>query len=132
MSTSIMMALGTFRFSINTAAYQRLQRTSDYRWRAQERIGRLPAQQFLGNESTSINLEGEILPHFRGSTATVEAMRSLADSGQPQSLIDSSGRVWGQYCITHIEEGWQVLNQEGRPARVGFRMTLREYGEDSL
>ena len=45
----IMMALGEFRFALDTAAYDRLRRSDTYRWQAQDRLGRRPAQQFTGH-----------------------------------------------------------------------------------
>ncbi|TIM92331.1 MAG: phage tail protein, partial [Mesorhizobium sp.] len=43
-----MMGLGPFRFSLSTAAYQALERSDEYRWVSQDRIGRHPAMQFVG------------------------------------------------------------------------------------
>jgi len=39
-----MMALGDYRFSVDTAAYQELKRSQAYRWQPQERLLRRPAQ----------------------------------------------------------------------------------------
>ena len=47
MSNEMMMALGDFRFAINTAAYNSLRRTHEYRWQAQNRLQQRPSQQFL-------------------------------------------------------------------------------------
>ena len=46
--TDVLMLLGNFAFHLRTAAYDELKRVSSYRWAAQDRIGRKPAQQFLG------------------------------------------------------------------------------------
>ena len=43
-----MMALGSYRFSIDSAAYQELKHSQAYRWQAQERLQRRPAMQFVG------------------------------------------------------------------------------------
>ena len=42
MAADYMLALGAYRFSVDTAAYQELRRTAEYRWRAQERLGKPP------------------------------------------------------------------------------------------
>lgn len=43
-----MMALGAYRFSLATAAYQRFARTARYRWVANNGVGSEPTQQYLG------------------------------------------------------------------------------------
>ena len=48
MASSYLMKLGEYTFSIDSAAYQSLSRTTEFRWRSQARVGRLPAQQFIG------------------------------------------------------------------------------------
>ncbi len=73
MTSSYMMALGEYRFSIDTAAYQQLQRTTEYRWQSQARVGRLPAQQYVGPGSDSITLNGIIHPYYKGGLKQLDA-----------------------------------------------------------
>lgn len=129
---NIMLALGDYRFGINTAAHKTLQRSSQYRWKGQERTGRKPALQYLGPDADRISLDGEILPHFRGGLGQIHAMREQAGKGQPLILTDSDGSVWGKWCILSIEETWSDLTQEGKPRRIGFSLSLQEYGDDHL
>ena len=44
----VMLQLGAYQFGLNTAAFQGLQRSDDYRWPEQERLGREAALQFVG------------------------------------------------------------------------------------
>ncbi|WP_330926821.1 phage tail protein [Candidatus Sororendozoicomonas aggregata] len=132
MSKAIMLALGAYRFSINTAAHQRLQRTSQYRWQAQQRIGQKAVNQYLGPGNDRITLEGEILPHFKGGLRQVDAMRTEAGKGEAQILSDSAGTVWGKWCILTIEDTWSDLGPDGTPRRITFRLTLQEDGDDKL
>lgn len=129
--TNIMLALGDYRFGIDQAAYHTLQRSSEYRWQSQARAGRKPTWQYLGEGSDRITLEGEVLPHFRGGLEQVKQMRDQAGQGQPLILSDSDGKVWGKWCIMSIEETWSDLFQNGKPRRIVFRLTLREYGDDT-
>ena len=43
-----MAKLGEYMFSLETAAFQQLQRDTAYRWATLNRIGRAPARQFTG------------------------------------------------------------------------------------
>lgn len=44
----VMLMLGGFKFSINTAVFTELQRSTGYRWPAQERMGQYDALQYTG------------------------------------------------------------------------------------
>ena len=74
----VMMQLGFFQFSIDAATYQRLSRSTEYRWARQARIGTNDALQFTGYGPETIALEGVIYPHFRGGLKQVDKMRTQA------------------------------------------------------
>ena len=56
----MMLALGMFVFSLSTAAYQELQRQTDWRHASNNRIGAAPARQFMGRGGDAITLPGII------------------------------------------------------------------------
>lgn len=126
-----MMALGTYRFSIDSAAYQELKHSQAYRWQAQERLQRRPAMQFLGAGEESIELSGVIYPHFKGGLEQLDTMRTEANKGQPLLLVDGLGFVWGQWVITQIDEGQSFLQGNGQPLKQSFQLKLVNYGADS-
>ncbi|WP_027390859.1 phage tail protein [Chrysiogenes arsenatis] len=125
-----MMALGVFRFALDTAAYQQLVRSAQYRWGSQERLGRRPARQFLGQGEESVKLSGIIYPHFAGGVRQLERMRDLAGAGKPLLLVDGRGMVWGLWCIEQIEETRSEFLANGDPQKVEFVLSLGHYGED--
>lgn len=124
----VMMALGDFRFGLDTAAYQDLSRTNSWRWPSVERIGARPALQFVGPGEESISMSGQIYPHFRGGLGQISAMRAEADKGEPLLLVDGTGQVWGKYVITDIREGQKVFFSNGAPRVQDFDITLQAYG----
>ncbi len=127
----IMMALGDFRFSLDTAAYQRLDRVAQWRWEPQDRIGRPPAHQFLGPGAETVTLDGVIYPEFRGGFEQLDAMRRSADAGEPLDLVDGTGRVWGLWCLTEVKETASVFHADGRPKKQEFTLQLVKFGEDA-
>lgn len=129
--TDIMMQIGDYPFSIDTAAYDQMKRKTDWRWAQQDRIGRNPALQFTGVGSEEISLSGVILPAWRGGTGQVDDMRSEADKGEPLILVDGLGHIWGDYVIISIEETQSHLTAYGVGRKVRFEMALRYYGEDA-
>ena len=129
-SSSYLMKLGEYTFSIDSAAYQSLLRTTEYRWRSQSRIDRLPAQQFVGPGQDTLSLEGVIYPYFRGGLGQLDAMRQEAGKGEPLMLVDGTGFIWQQWVITQVEETQRILFEDGSPRKVEFRLQLTRYGED--
>ena len=130
MAERVMLALGPFRFEMGHATYQSLAMSQSWRWPEQARIGREPALQFTGREPAEIRLQGVLFPGFDAGLAQVEAMRELADRGEPLQLVDGLGRVWGSWVIVEVGDTRSVLMDDGQPRRVGFEVKLKAYGED--
>lgn len=126
-----MMALGSFRFSIDTAAYQELKHSQLYRWQSQERLLRRPALQFIGAGLATIELTGLIYPHYRGGLKQIDALRESAGRGEPLLLVDGLGFVWGQWVITQIDEGQSFFQANGQALKQSFQLKLSRYGEDT-
>jgi len=126
----MMMGLGTFRFSLNTAAYQGMSRTDTYPWVEQTRLSRKPAMQIPAQEATEITLEGVIYPDWRGGLAQIDGMRAAASRKQPLMLVSGAGRIFGLYVILSIEEKASIFKANGAPRRQEFTLTLKEYGSD--
>jgi len=129
--TETMLALGTFRFAMDTAAYQSLRRSVEYRWPSQARVGRRSARQFVGIGDETISLQGIIYPEFKGGLKQLDTMRDLAGQGKPQILTDGTGKVWGKWCISTVEETQTLFFADGTPRKQEFSLQLGHYGEDS-
>jgi phage protein U len=125
-----MMALGDYRFALDTAAYEKLQRTTSYRWETINRLGRAPAQQFIGAGDDDISMDGVIYPHFRGGLGQLDEIRTLAGQGEPLLLVDGTGKVWGDYVVREVGEGQSVFFSNGAPRKIEFSLTLRAFGDD--
>jgi phage protein U len=128
--TEIMLALGEFRFSMDTAAYKSLSRERNYDWGSQSRIGRRPALQFMGVGSETITLSGIVYPHFRGGLGQVDAMAAEAGKGGPLQLVDGNGKFLGVFVITKVKEGQSFIDGSGTPYKQTFSLDLKAYGED--
>ena len=126
----MMLALGPYRFSLNTSAYQSLKRSSEYRWPSIERIGKEPLLQAIGPGCDRIDLDGLIYPHFRGGLGQINAMRDSAQRQEPLMLINGQGNVLGRFVITQIEESQNTFLADGAPRKIEFRLSLERYGEE--
>jgi len=132
LASLVMMALGTFRFGVNAAAYQSFKRSASFRWEKVDRAGRAPALQFLGPDAQEITLEGVIYPAFKGGLRQVEGMRAVAGLGQPLMLVDGLGWIWERWAITSVEEHKSVFLADGAPRKIEFSLSLRAYGRDRI
>jgi len=128
---NMMMILGVYRFAINSAAFQTLNRQSEYNWSEINRINSSPALQFTGFGVETIDLEGVIYPHFKGGLRQVTLMRAEAGLGKPFFLISGNGNAFGKWCIVKITENQSSFMKDGAPLKIEFSLTLKRYGEDS-
>ena len=127
---STLLALGGYRFGVDSAAYRELVRVTEYRWPAQARLGRRPARQFVGIGEDTYTLRGVVYPHHRGGAGQLDDMRGEADGGTPLRLVAGDGRVLGQWVITRIEETQPEHWSDGTPRRQDFVLELARYGEE--
>lgn len=123
----VMMQLGLLQFSLDTAVYQRLSRSTEYRWARQPRIGTNDAMQFTGYGPETIEFEGVVYPHFKGGLKQVDRMRTQASIGIPLPLVSGAGRVLGLWVVEAISEGQEVFAKRGIPRRQDFTMRIARY-----
>lgn len=124
-----MLTLGQFSFSLDTATYQELKRSTEYRWKSQERINNPDAFQFTGTAPDSMTLSGVVFPVFRGGFGQVEAMRVEAAQGTPLMLTDGYGGVHGRWVITRIDEQQSTFLPGGAPRKQKFTLQLRSHDD---
>lgn len=123
---SVMLKLGSFQFSIGTAAYQELSRKATYNWASQDRFGRMPNLQFVGKGEETISLAGVIYPDYRGGFAQLDRMREIAGQGLPQLLIDGSGKLLGRWVILSVDEKQSTFAAAGMPRKQEFTLELKK------
>lgn len=119
-----MLALGLFVFGIETLAYQELQRRTEYRHGAAERLGAAPAWQFLGPGADTITLPGLLLPELVGDYASIDSLREMGATGEAWPLVLPDGRILGQYFIRMVEERQSNFLPGGAPRRIEFGIDL--------
>lgn len=128
----MLMCLGTFVFGLTTLPYQQLQRQAAWRHAASDRIGARAAHQFLGVGEETVTLSGWIAPELAGSLLSLDALRDMADAGQPQALVDGTGQVHGAFVITGLDQTQTLFYPDGTPRRVEFQLALRRVAEDTM
>jgi phage protein U len=120
-----MMRLGTFSFALNTAVFQEMRRSTEFKWAAQDRFGQMPARQFVGFGDDSLVLPGVIYPEWRGSSNAMAQLRAMASAAQPYLLIDVQGHVYGRWVIEGVEETRSIFAAFNQPRKIDFVVSLK-------
>lgn len=128
----MMLALGMFVFSLSTAAYQELQRQTDWRHASNNRVGAPPARQFVGRGDDTITLPGIIFPELAGSALSLDALRLMANTGKAWPMVEGSGRIYGLWVIESLSETKTLFFRDGTPRRIEFTLNLKRTDDDRI
>jgi phage protein U len=119
-----------YYFNLDTAAFDSLRRSTEFRWASQERLSRRPAQQGIGMGDEKITLKGVIFPGFKGGLKQLDTLRALGAQLQPLTLTTGYGDVLGTWCLKSVEEDQSVLMHGGIPRKQEFTLEFVRYGDD--
>ncbi|AZC49703.1 phage tail protein [Pseudomonas chlororaphis] len=119
-----------YYFNLDTAAFDELRRSTEFRWASQERLTRRPAQQAVGMGEEKITLKGTIFPGFKGGIKQLDTLRSIGARLAPVTLTTGYGDVLGTWCLKSLEDDQSELMQGGIPRKQGFTLEFVRYGDD--
>jgi len=125
----VLMVLGLFVFERRTLPYQSMQYTKDYRWASNNRIGKSPAYQFLGEGETTRTLSGTLYPEITGGNLSLLAIELMANEGRAWPLIDGSGMIHGMYVVEKVTHTHTDLYSDGSARKIEFNLTLKRVDE---
>lgn len=123
----MLLSLGDFRFSVDTAAYDELSIDSGYPWAKVDRLGNTPQLQAMGKEHRTVSLKGVVYTTYQGGAAQPEALREMAARMQPLELVTGDGRALGKWCVTKIGEADSVFFRDGVPQKQTFNIDLERF-----
>ena len=124
----MMLSLGDFQFSVDTAAYDELTLKAEYPWATVNRLQNTPQLQAMGKETRSISLQGTVYPTYRGSGAEqIENLREAAAQMEPQFLVAGDGRSLGRWVVKSIAQTDSVFFSDGVPQKQEFSLELERF-----
>lgn len=137
----VMMALGSFQFSINTIQYQSLKTSMAWRWAKMDRVGRIPARQFTGPDARSKSFEITHYPQDSDGLTRFDEIQAIADQGYPIRLVGGALRKSnGQVSGSALDLGLWVIEKltltetqfldNGIPLEIKGTIDISEYGAD--
>ncbi|WP_348828139.1 phage tail protein [Halomonas sp. RT37] len=113
-----------FVFQTRSIPYQELQRSTQWRHASQSRVGDRPAYQFVGPGADTITLSGTLLPEFTGGRLDLDEIRDMADEGKAWPLVEGTGRQYGLWVITGVNETSSTFFRDGAAQKIEFTITL--------
>lgn len=119
-----------YYFNLDTAAFDELTRSTEFRWASQERLSRRPAQQAVGMGDEKLTLKGTIYPGFKGGLKQLDNLRTIGGRLQPLTLTTGYGEVIGTWCLKSINEEQGALMHGGIPRKQVFTLEFTRYGDD--
>jgi len=122
---AMLMSLGMFGFSIDSALFDRLRRRRTWRHPTNERVNARAAGQFAGPGDDLIELSGILAPGQIGKKDALEELAAMADTGQAWTLVDGEGFVYGAFVIEGLDEGKSNFIAGGIALQTDFSLQLR-------
>lgn len=129
----VMLALGDFQFSIDTAQYQGLTTSHSWRWAKKDRVGHKPARQFHGSDSSSKTLDIMIYPQSKSDLLLLDKLKKQGDSGLPHRLIGGTptgGADLGLWAMEKLDIAEADFLTNGIGLELKATLMIAEWGED--
>lgn len=128
----MMMALGLFVFELRTVPFQEMQRQSDWRHAANNRLGARPIRQFMGPGDDAVTLSGNLKPELTGGSVTLDMLRVMANTGRAWVLLEGTGRIHGLYIIDSLSETRKEFFQDGAARSIDFSLSLKRIDDSRV
>lgn len=122
---SVMMSLGLFVFTMDTAMYDKFQRKTKFLLGKKQAMGLGPSYQYGGLADDAITLTGVLSPPITGGPEQLEDLRKMGLKGRSWNLVDGSGKDLGAWFIEDIEETGSHHDAKGRARKTEFALSLK-------
>lgn len=126
----VQIIISGFIFGVDDAGYEKLSRSTGYRWPAQNRMQHQVAHQFVGEGDESVSISGYIHPELASSMYKLDELRAIAKGGKPHVVVTGAGTVLGKFVIVSIKDDFNGVMDDHRARRIDFTVELKRYGED--
>lgn len=127
----MLLSLDDFVFSLETLAYQELQRQVSWKHPSTSRIGARNASQFAGPGDDTITLTGVLATEIN-SLQSLDDLYAMGDVGDYYVMVDGAGYVYGAFTIESISEQQSYHLEDGTPRKINFTITLKRVADDLM
>ena len=128
----MLIQLGDFQFSINTLAYNEIERVSTYSFASRQVIGSYDRLQSVGVDNETLRITGSYLADLKtllgGSDEDpFEEIRVMASDQKPLQLQSEDGKNHGYWVIIDLNVRGNHYIQKGA-LKADFTLQLKFYG----
>jgi phage protein U len=124
MAELVIARLGSVEFSVLAGSFEVLQRRTTWRIDRPDPIDGMGTPVHRGRLDDAITLSGVVFPGYVGGLSSVERLRELGDGGEPQTLVDGEGTIYGRWLIESVDEEATLHTPTGKPRRLAYSVTL--------
>lgn len=128
------MMLGFFPFMPQGRAFETMSRTRKFDWQSQPRLMRRPALQFTGIGDESLTISGSWYKELTPNNEKIGDYLALQGKLRiPLPILfvkPKSAKFMGLWALTDIKENNSFLDYEHEWQKVGYSLTLKQYGLD--
>ncbi|BAV65748.1 phage tail protein [Sphingobium cloacae] len=119
-----LLAIGMFVFELSTLAFDQLQRKTDWKHARSDRVGTMAATQYVGPGDETVTLSGSVYAEIADGRVSLADLEAMAAQGDAWPVVDGTGRVYGHFVITALDERHASLMADGRARRIDFGIDL--------
>lgn len=121
--------LGFFVFELKTAPFLTMQEDKEYRYAFNNRVGKRPSFQFLGQSNDPLTLTGVLYPELTGGRLSLYALELMAETGGAWPLIGGDGAIYGMHIIEGITRNKSIFFKDGAARKIEFTLKLKRVDE---
>jgi phage protein U len=92
---------------------------------AKDIVGAARPREFVGESDEPFTLSGKLFPAHFGGLGGLEALESMARSGQPQMFVRGDGTVFGWFLIERVKSKSSFLDRLGVGKMIEFEIELQ-------
>ena len=124
----MMMIYGMLPFMRQTLPYDELQRSVDYRWPTNSRVGQRASAQFIGPGMKN-NAQRRAAPEITGGALSLLTLKAMADEGRAWPLIGGNGTIYGMYVTQSLADSHSEFYSDGSARKITFNLSLLRVDE---
>jgi|GEM_PF-1631580 len=125
---NVLMALGEFRFEINSFTYERLRRKTLARIHPQEVIGAVPPLHNAGPGNDALSITSTFFPyHWPGHTGLSQAKAMRSAVGRSLPLVAARfdlGEPLGRWALLSMEDDRSEIHPSGEGQKICLNIEL--------
>lgn len=122
--------LGDVEFSFQEGSMTAMERQTNWYIDRAEPIDGFGVAHARRKNYDQLRISGVVFPGTYGTAQSVQRLRDLGDTGEPQLLVDGEGTVYGYWLVSQVSESKSHLNATGVAQKSEYQLILESAGDD--